>query len=204
MTRFDPETIAALELRSVPAGLVVLDALAKAASVDVRFASDIDPGRWLVIFDGPQGEVEASLAKAVEVAADDLLQSLLLPAAHRGLRAALRGELARPERAAASEASLGALECHTVLATLAATDRALKAADVELLRLRLATHLGGGGHAIVAGEQADVEAALAAASDGAEAGTSVLVRCVPRAAPETVAAAAQRPAHGRTLRPLEG
>jgi microcompartment protein CcmL/EutN len=188
----------------VPAGLAVLDALIKAADVHIRMASDIDPGRWLIIFDGPLGDVEEALSKGVEVGGVDLLESLILPAAHEALRAALRGEVAGSAPFAASEATLGALECHTVLGTLAATDRALKAAEVSLLRLRLATHLGGSGHAVLAGEQSDVEAALAAAIDDAAPGVEVRTRAIARAAVETFAAAAQRSPGASMIRPFQG
>lgn len=199
----DPESIAALELRSVPAGLAVLDAVVKEATVRVRHAGDIDPGRWLIVFDGPLADVEVALAKGTEAGGDDLLETLLLPAAHVTLRAALQGNFASPSKTAAAEQALGAIECHTVLATLAATDRALKAAEVGLLRLRLATHVGGTGHAVFAGEQFDVEAALEAARDGAESGVAVSTRLVARAALETVRAAAQRQAGAQPLRPLD-
>lgn len=202
MTEVGPDSIAALELRSVPAGLAVLDALVKEAVVRVRHAGDIDPGRWLIVFDGPLADVEAGLARGVDVAGADLLESLLLPAAHPALRGALRGVYAAAAPAAQAECALGALECHTVLATLAAVDRALKGGETTLLRLRLATHVGGSGHAVLAGEQTDVEAALEAAGTGAEAGVRVETRLVPRAAPETVAAAAQRPAGAHALSPL--
>ncbi len=188
----------------MPAGLAVLDALIKAAHVHIRMASDIDPGRWLIIFDGPLGDVEEALAKGVEVGGADLLESLLLPAAHAALRAALRGDLVASTPFGAAEATLGALECHTVLATLAATDRALKAAEVSLLRLRLATHLGGSGHAVVAGEQSDVEAALAAAVEDAAPGVEVRTRAIARAAIETVAAAAQKTVGASMIRPFQG
>ncbi len=188
----------------MPAGLFALDALVKAAHVNVRFAGDVDPGRWLIVIDGELGEVEVALEKGIEAGADDLLETLLLPAAHGALRAALRGDLTPPEPLAAAEATLGALECHTLIATLAATDRALKAAQVHLLRLRLATHLNGAGHAVLAGDHADVLAALQAAQAGAAANVEVRVRAIPRAAGETAAAAAQRPGRGRSLRPLEG
>lgn len=199
----DPESIAALELRSVPAGLAVLDALVKEATVRIRHAGDIDPGRWLIVFDGPLAEVEAALARGVEIGDVDLLETLMLPAAHVSLRGALRGLFASPAKTAASELSLGAIECHTVLATLAAADRALKAAEVGLLRLRLATHVGGSGHAVVTGEQFDVEAALEAAREGAETGVLVQTRLVARAAIETVRAAAQRSTGDQPLRPLD-
>ncbi len=203
MTLASADTLAALELRSVPAGLVALDALVKEAEVSLRFASDIDPSHFLLVFEGDLASVEAGLRRAIAVAGGDVLESLLLPRAHADLRAALAGKLTPPAASAQAEHAIGVLQCHTVIATLAATDRALKVAEVALLRLRCATELAGQGHAVLCGEQSDVEAALDAAREDAGAGVTVETRLIPRAAVETFSAAAQRPLGQRGLRPLD-
>ena len=154
-----------------------------------------------MVFEGQLGDVEAALQRAIEVAGADTLETLLLPRAHAALRAATGGEFAAPGPAAAAEHAVGVLQTHTVLGIIAATDRALKASDVMLLRLRFATDLAGQGHAVIAGEHFDVAAALAAAEAGG--GMAVESRIIPRAAAETFAAAAQRSRSVRALRPLE-
>lgn len=203
MTAAIADTLAALELRSLPAGLAVLDALVKEVEVQLRFSGDIDPSRFLIVFEGDLASVEVGLERAVEVGDRDVLESLLLPRAHAALRAGLVGALTPPEIPAGQEQAIGVIQCHTVIATLAATDRALKSADVALLRLRLATELAGQGHAVLCGEHYDVEAALAAAMTEAGVGVVVETRLIPRAAVETFAAAAQRPLGQRGLRPLD-
>jgi len=203
MTTVAADTLAALELRSVPAGLVALDALVKEVEVALRFAGDVDPSRFLLIFEGDLASVELGLARAIEVGGQDVLESLLLPRAHALLRAALVGDFTPPSEPATDELSIGVVQCHTVISTLAAADRALKAAEVSLLRLRVATELAGQGHVVVSGEQYDVEAALACAQDDAGAGVVVETRLIARAAVETFSAAAQRPSGPRPLRPLD-
>lgn len=196
------ETLAAIELRTVPSGLFALDALVKEAEVAVRFAGDIDPSHFLVVFDGQLGDVEAALQRAIEAAGADTLETLLLPRAHAALRAATGGQFAPAGPAAAEELAVGVLQTHTVLGIIAATDRALKAAEVSLLRMRFATELAGQGHAVIAGEHFDVAAALAAAAEHG-GGQAVESRIIPRAAAETFAAAAQRSRGVRALGPLE-
>ena len=198
-----PDTIAALELRSVPSGLFALDALVKEAEVGVRFAGDIDPSRFLIVLDGALANVEVALQRAIDVAGDDLLETLLLPRAHGLLIAALNGHLQAPESPAQRELTIGVLQCHTVIATLAATDRALKAAQTSLLRLRLATELAGQGHAVLCGEQFDVQEALTAAATTDNPGVEVSTRLIPRAASQTFLAAAQRAPGPRPLTPLD-
>ncbi|HAN32327.1 MAG TPA: hypothetical protein DCQ06_12090, partial [Myxococcales bacterium] len=78
-----------------------------------------------------------------------------------------------------------------------------KAADVALLRLRLATDLAGQGHAVITGEHFDVEAGLQAATQDAGAGVAIETRLIARAASLTFDAAAQRPYSRRKIRPLE-
>lgn len=197
------DSIAAIELRTVPSGLATLDALIKQANVRIRSAGDIDPSRFFILFDGPLGEVEEALDRAVQAGGDDTLETLLLPRVHQLLRAGLDGDLAAIESPTQREWTLGVMQCHTVIATLAAADRALKAAEVVLVRLRFATDLAGQGHAVFAGEQFEVDAALAAARATAETGVTIETRLIPRAAAETFAAAAQRRPGLHRLRPLD-
>jgi microcompartment protein CcmL/EutN len=197
------ETLAGIELRSVPAGLAVLDALVKEAAVVVRYGGDIDPSRFLVIFDGDLSSVESALERATLVAGRDGLETLLLPQAHDGLHAVLRGDEHRLAEAEVEEPALGALQCHSVLGTIAATDRALKAAHVALIRLRLASELAGQGHAVLQGDQPEVEAALEAGRRNQAAGVEVETRLIARAALETRMAASQRPLGPRALRSFD-
>lgn len=195
--------LAGLELVDVPAGLCALDALCKEATVEILFAGDIDPSRFLVLFSGDLSSVESALQRALAEAGADVAESLLLPQAHQGLRGALEGELLPASETQVAEESMGLLQCHTVLGTLAAVDRALKSAPVRLTRLRLATELAGQGHAAFTGEQYDVEAALSAATEGTPAGVQVRTRRIARPAAEVYAAAAQRPFGARPVRPFD-
>lgn len=197
------DTLAAIELVSVPAGLVALDALVKEAVVELVFAGDIDPSRFLVVFGGDVASCEAALRRAVQEVAGEVTETLLLPQAHERLRAALHGQLATAQEVADRQESLGILQCHTPISTIAAVDRALKAAEAQLLRLRFATELGGQGHAVLSGDQHDVEACLQAAVDGAAAGVVVLARRIARPAAEVYLAAAQRRVAPRALAALE-
>lgn len=185
----------------MPAGLCALDTLVKEAEVTVYFAGDIDPGRFLIVFGGDLAGSETALARATLDAGRDVVESLLLPFAHARLRAALVGELS--SEAATEGLSLGILQCHSPTSILAAVDRALKAAEVSVVRLRFASELAGQGHCVLCGDQHDVEAALSAAETGAPAGVVVRSRRIARPAPEVYAAAAQREPCPRRLRPLE-
>ena len=53
----------------------------------------------------------------------------------------------------------------TISATIKSTDAAIKGADVEIVEIRLADHLGGKAFAIVTGQVEDVQAAVNIAHD---------------------------------------
>lgn len=195
--------LAGLDLLHVPAGLATLDAVCKQAHVEILFAGDIDPGRFLLIFSGDLADVESALDRGILAAEGALLESLLLPQAHPRLHASLQGNLADPLEIMENEHALGTVHAHAPLILLAALDRALKVADVSLLRVRLANELAGQAHAVLSGEQFDVEAAILAAETGLPSGVRLETRRIARPAVEVVRAAAQRPLGPRALRSLE-
>jgi microcompartment protein CcmL/EutN len=183
-------SVAGLELADIPAGFVALDAMAKDASVRVAFASEVEPSRFLVLVDGPLGDVEAALDAGIRAAGADALESLLLPAAEDALRDALQGTCAAtPTDPDGPIDALLILQADAILATLAAVDRALKTAPLGLLRLRLATHLHGQGHALFAGALADVQAGAEAAARTDPGTPAVRTRIVARPHPVTWRAA---------------
>lgn len=151
------EALALVETASVARGVVVADAVLKMAPVELVFAGEVSPGKFVVVFGGEVGATRASHGRGVEVAGEHLVDELLLPQVHRGVLPALE------DRAGAGdEDALGTLETTTVAAAVLAADRAAKAARITLRRIRLAQGLGGKGFVFLTGPVHDVEAAVAA------------------------------------------
>ena len=69
-TSVRPDALALVEIDSVAIGLRAVDALVKRAPVRLMEANLIEPGRFLVLFEGGVAEVEESLAAARAVAGD--------------------------------------------------------------------------------------------------------------------------------------
>ncbi len=159
------EALALVEVDSVARGLASLDALTKKAPVTVLEANLIEPGRFLLLFAGGVAEVEESYAEALARAEEGVVDRLLLPRAHEGILAGLRGRTIL--RTADELDTLGVIEGQRVAGTLEACDRSLKDADVTLAGVRVAGGLGGRAYYVVFGAQHDVEAAI-------DAGKSVL------------------------------
>jgi microcompartment protein CcmL/EutN len=146
-----------IETQSIARGLVCADAMAKKAPVRILQNHPVSPGKFVVVVAGAVADVEEAMGAGGAAAGHLLVDRLFLPYAHEQLAPLLAGH----PRAAAIEA-VGVIETFTVVATVLAADAAVKAAQVELLELRLGQGLGGKGFLTLTGELPDVEAAVAA------------------------------------------
>jgi microcompartment protein CcmL/EutN len=166
-----------IETATIVAGIEVADAVCKRAPVTLRRLFSLTPGKLLTVFAGDEASVEEGFGAGLAAAGGALLDSLLLPGVEPRVVAAL---LAGGLRAEVGEGSLGVVETHTIASCALGADAALKAAEVELIEMRLRRELGGKGYFLLCGAQDDVEAALAAArarvSPEALAGTLLIPR----------------------------
>ncbi len=144
-----------IEVSSIARGMVVSDRCVKKAPVKLIASNPISPGRFMTLFWGDVASVEASVAEGIEVAGDALVDTLYLPGAHDSLVRALCGPVdpAEPD-------SLGIVETFTVSAALVAADASLKASEVRLMEIRLASGLGGKGYFVITGELDAVQASV--------------------------------------------
>jgi microcompartment protein CcmL/EutN len=147
--------IAAVETSSIAQGTVVGDAMVKTADVELLQACPLSPGKYWVLVGGEVGSVHAAYQRGLEVAADALLDSLMIPQLHETVLAALRG--VAPAR---DHDALGVIETMTAASAIVAADLAAKAADVMIRDLRLANGLGGKGVVFLSGAVSDVQAAV--------------------------------------------
>jgi microcompartment protein CcmL/EutN len=155
-----PVALAALEMATIAQGVLVADQVAKTAQVEIYHAEAVSPGKFVLVFGGPVGEVTASHRRGVEAAGSSLTDALLLPQCHADVFAALEGQAQGP----AGEA-LGIIETSAVPATLLAADKAAKTAPIKLRVIRLANQLGGKGFVYLDGTVSDVNAAVRAARE---------------------------------------
>ncbi len=147
-----------IETSSIARGLVVADAMVKRSPVQLLLVRPISPGKHVVLVSGDVAEVDEAMRAGIEAAGTTLVDKLELSQAATLLLGALGGAFTEAREA------LGIIETNSVASSLQAADAACKAAAVNLAELRLADGLGGKGYFIVAGDQADVEAALHAAA----------------------------------------
>lgn len=181
--REPPPALACIELSSIARGVRVCDEMAKKAPVRVIEAATICPGKYVIVIAGEVGDVEQSFAIGLEVAGATVVDQLLLPNADRQLVPAIEGTTA-VERVDAA----GVVETFAVASAIRGADAACKRAAVQLIELRLARGLGGKAFFSLTGEQADVEAAVAAAEEAIGRASGLLLRSevIPRPHPEMV------------------
>ena len=149
--------IALVETNSIAAGILTGDAMVKKAVVQLLEARSICPGKYMVLIGGEVGPVREAWQVGTETAADALVDQLLLPNVHPSVFPALMSATA-PR----GDEALGIIETVTAAVCIVASDAAVKAADVQLLEIRLANGLGGKSFVLLEGTVADVEAAVKA------------------------------------------
>lgn len=147
--------IALFEFESVAYGIAAGDAMVKRAPLELLRSGTVQPGRYLVLIGGGEGEVEEALSAGRDAGGSALLDVVHLPRVHEDVFAALQGRR-KPEMSDA----LGIVETRTVAGAIHAADAALKGVSVSLIELRLADGLGGKGIILLTGTVADVEAGV--------------------------------------------
>jgi microcompartment protein CcmL/EutN len=174
--------IALIELASIARGIAVCDVLIKKAAIRLVQSTTTHPGKYMILFRGGVGEVEASLKAGLAASGDALIDHLLLPNPHPQLEQVLEGpRLVELE-------SLGILESFSIAGTIRAADAALKTAEIEARQIRLADHIGGKGYFVFSGLLHDVEAAMDAAVDALGPGLLAGLEIVANPHPDLVMA----------------
>ena len=169
------QALAVIETDSIARGFVVLDALVKKAPVVVKIARPVSPGKFVIVFGGDVDSVFESIEAARIVAGSDVIDELFLPGVHPQVLPAIERHVAAEDGEA-----IAIVETSTVAAAVLAADTALKAVDVSVVRMHLALGVGGKGWFTLAGELADLEAAVDAVKHVVAAERLVAVEVIAR------------------------
>jgi len=159
-----PVHIGLIELSSVGIGFLVADTMLKTADVELLLNRTICSGKYMILVAGQVAAVEASLAAGIGAGDASVIDSCLIPNVDAALFPAISGTVVIRNKEA-----LGVVESFSVAALIEGADAAVKAADVQLLEIRLAMALGGKAFARMTGNVAAVEAAV-------EAGAAVVAQ----------------------------
>lgn len=148
-------SIGLIELGSIAAGFQAADAMLKAADVELVLARTICSGKYMVLVRGDVAAVSAAVDAGLVAGDFAVIDSFVIPNLHESIFPAIAGTT----KVEALEA-LGILEAFSVASLIEGADAAVKAANVQLIELRLAMALGGKAFASMTGSVAAVRAAV--------------------------------------------
>ena len=149
-----------IETNSIPAGIEAGDAMLKAADVALTTAQPVCAGKYIVIVSGSVAAVEASVAAGVVIAAEVLVDSIVIPNVHEQVIQAIGACSEAPANGA-----LGLIETFSLASAILCADSAVKAADVSLIEIRLGRGLGGKSFITMIGQVSAVRFAVQAAEN---------------------------------------
>lgn len=156
-----------IEFKTVPIGVYATDEMIKAAEVKLILTAPTCPGKYITIVSGEVADVESSIKRGVAAGGTFYIDSYVIPNINEAVIPALTGTVNTPDIEA-----IGVIETIAAVSAVMAGDVVAKAAQVNLLEIRLARGLGGKGEVFYTGELGAVEAANRAALEmvGADAG----------------------------------
>ena len=149
-------SIGFLELNSIAKGVEVADIVLKTADVSLIFAKAGCPGKYYILFHGEVAAVKSSLDAGKALGENHVVDECVIPNIDpQVVRAINMTNL--PE----SYQAIGVMEFYNVTASVYGADAAVKAADVDLVDVRLGTGIGGKSFVILTGEVAAVRESVA-------------------------------------------
>lgn len=168
------ETIGFLELSSIAKGVEAADAILKAAEVELIFAKAVCPGKYNVMFTGEVAAVQAAMDAGAALGGECVVDSVVIPRVHPQVIRAIN-QATEPGEVNA----VGIMEFFSITAAVNAADAAVKAADVDLIDVRLGLGIGGKSFVVLTGEVAAAREAVrcgeAAAADSGMLMSSVVI-----------------------------
>jgi microcompartment protein CcmL/EutN len=151
------DSLGLIELTSIAAGFQACDAMLKAAAVDLVLSRSICSGKYMVMVRGDVAAVEAAVAAGSQAGHFSVIDRFVIPNLHEAVFPAISGA----SKVEALEA-LGIVESFSVAALIEGADAAVKAANVQLIDIRLAMALGGKAFVTLTGNVAAVASAVEA------------------------------------------
>ena len=151
------EAIGFLELNSIARGIEAADRMLKTADTRLLYAQAGCPGKYTVLFSGEVAAVTSSLEAGKQTGGHFVVDSVVIPRVHPQVIKAINMSVEPVDVNA-----LGVMEYFTITAAVYGADAAVKAAEVDLMDVRLGTGIGGKSFVVLTGEVASVETAVEA------------------------------------------
>ncbi|MGB9803449.1 BMC domain-containing protein [Desulfofundulus sp.] len=149
--------IGLVEFKSIARGIAAADIMVKTAAVELLAANPICPGKYMALVAGDVAAVQSAVQAGVQAGGQAVLDELILPNVHPSVFPAITATSQVDELQA-----LGIIETFTVASLIIAADASAKAAEVQLIEIRLAAGLGGKSYVTMTGDVAAVKSAVEA------------------------------------------
>jgi microcompartment protein CcmL/EutN len=168
--------IGLVEFTCIAKGIEAADIMAKTADVTILVAKTLCPGKFMVLVSGDVSAVKQSVTAGSEIGAEMVVDQFVIPNVHPSILPAIGGG-----NEVVAVKAIGIIETYSVASSIEATDAAVKAGEVEPIRLHMAFGIGGKSYSVVSGEVAAVKAAvLAGSAVASERGLLVHSVVIPR------------------------
>lgn len=149
------DSIGILESQSIGKGIEILDILLKASDVEVLLSREICPGKYLIIVYGKVDAVKESICITKEITEKIILDSSIISGVHKdvinGIKKCYK---------VLNKGAIGILEINGISSAIFALDKALKAAEVSLVKLNLGYGISGKCYFIISGDIAAIKEAI--------------------------------------------
>lgn len=173
------KTLGLIEFNSIARGYLVADVMLKSAEVELVKAHSICPGKFIAMVSGDVGAVKTAVDSGLIKGAQSVVDQLVLPNLSTSIIPAITGCTM-----VSMGDAVGIMEFFSIASAVVAADKALKAADVCLVDLRLGFAIGGKAFVTLTGDVSAVEAAIDAGVYSAlETGLVVESIVIPRPHP---------------------
>lgn len=161
--------IGLVEFNSIARGIEAADDMLKAARVEAVSCRTVCPGKYIAMVSGDVAAVDSAVKAGINRGASAVVDSFVLPNVHPSvIRAVFAAATAAEVRA------LGIIETFSLASLIVAADTAVKAAEIEILDIRLGLAIGGKSFVMLTGDVGAVKAAVeAGAGSAAERGLLV-------------------------------
>ena len=170
------EALGMIELNSIARGIEAGDAIIKTADVKLVGAYASCPGKYVVMVRGKVAAVKSAIEVGAKTSGKSLVNDIIIASVHEQVFAALSCSTE-----IVSKGSIGIIETYSLATAVLLSDAAVKAANVDLIEIRLGRGLGGKAFTVLTGDVSSVKAAIEAAEvtnmeDGLLAHTAVIPR----------------------------
>lgn len=156
-------SIGLVEVKNISKGIRVTDEMLKCAGVELLQSGVVCPGKFVTIVGGDLSSVRAAVDRARLAAEEALIDEFVIGKLGENVFEALAGTTKINRKQA-----LGIIETFTAAAAIEGADAAVKAADIDLIEVRIARGMGGKCFVSLTGSVSDVTAAVEAGARIAE------------------------------------